>query len=175
MNIEFIDPVVPTRRAWLCVLGLGALAAVLFAAGRVMEARAVAIQSEARAQLAASALVQATPRAEPLLYAEDLKRAFDRAALPEAVVLKELETVSVLGIQLTSIDIDMSDHVATVELQAGGDEALGDYLDQLNAGLPAPVWHIERLAAGQSVSAPLPGGGAVSRSSVQNVTLERHF
>jgi hypothetical protein len=109
MNIEFIDPVLPSRRAWMCVVGLAAIAAVLFAAGRIMEARVAAIESEARARTAA-ALVLPTPRSEPPPYAEDLKRALDRAALPEAVALKALETVAVVGIQLTSIDIDIETH-----------------------------------------------------------------
>lgn len=169
MNIEFIDPVLPSRRAWMCVAGLGALAAVLFAAGRIMEARVAVLEGEARAH-AAAALVLPTAHVEPPPYAEDLKHALDRAALPEAVVLKELETVAVAGIQLTSIDIDMSIHMATVELQADDDRALGDYLDQLNAGLPAPVWHIERLASSHAVAEARPNS-----ASVQSVTLKRRF
>lgn len=174
MNIEFIDPVLPSRRAWMFVIGLGAIAAVLFAAGRIMEARVAAIESEARAR-DATAVVLPTLRADPPPYAEDLKRALDRAALPEAVALKELETVAVVGIQLTSIDIDMSTHMATVELQADDDKALGDYLDLLNAGQPTLVWHIERLASAQSISAPQSSPTAVFRANVQNVTLKRHF
>jgi hypothetical protein len=175
VNIEFIDPVLPSRRAWSFVAGLGALAAVLFAAGRIMEARTAAIENEASARAATAALVQATPRAVPPPYAEDLKRALDRAALPEAVVLKELETVAVVGIQLTSIDIDMAEHRATVELQAEDDKALGEYLDQLNAGMPTPVWHIERLASTSSMPAAQGSATGVLRASVQNVTLKRRF
>ena len=44
-------------------------------------------------------------------------------------MLRELETVAVVGIQLMSIDISMADHMATVELQADSDVALGDYLE----------------------------------------------
>lgn len=174
MNIEFIDPVLPSRRAWMCVVGLGALAAVLFAAGRIMEARVAAIEGEARAR-ATAAVVLPTLHREPPPYAEDLKRALDRAALPEAVVLKELETVAVVGIQLTSIDIDMANHTATVELQADDDKALGDYLDQLNAGLATPIWHIERLASAQMTAGGASGSNGLLRANVQNVTLKRRF
>jgi hypothetical protein len=162
VNIEFLDPVLPSRRAWMGVLALGALAAVLFAGGRIREARVAALQGEARAR-AAAAVVLPVSRALPPPYAEDLKRALDRAALPEAVVLKELEMVAVVGIQLTSIDLDSTSHVATVELRADDERALGDYLDQLNIGQPAPVWHIERLASSQ------PDG------STEVVTLVRRF
>jgi hypothetical protein len=175
LNIEFIDPVLPSRRAWSCVVGLAALAAVLFAAGQIMEARVATLTQEASARSAAASVVQTVPREAPPPYAEDLKRALDRAALPEAVALKELETVAVVGIQLTSIDIDMSSHMATVELQADNDQALGDYLDQLNAGMPSPVWHIERLTAAPLATVPQTGVSAMSRTSVQNVILKRHF
>jgi len=175
MKIEFVDPVLPSRRAWACVVGLAALAAVLFAAGRIMEARVAAIESEGRARAAAAELAKAGLHDEPSPWAEDMKRALDRAALPEAPVLRELETVAVTGIQLTSIDIDMGIHMATVELQADNDQALGDYLDQLNAGMPAAVWHVERLASAQSIPGPQQSLTGVSRATVQNVTLKRHF
>jgi len=173
MNIEFIDPVLPSRRAWIAVAALGALAAVLFAAGRIMEARIAVLESDARARAVASALVQATPRPEPPPYAEDLKRALDRAALPEAAALKELETVAVIGIQLSSIDIDMATHTATVELQADDDRVLGEYLDQLNAGMTTPLWHIDRLSAVQAVARPQSAPAGLSFA--QSVTLKRRF
>ena len=157
MNIEFIDPVIPSRRAWMCVIGLGALAAVLFAAGQIMEARANMLMEDARARAAAEAIAAAAPAPMPSPpYADDLRRALDRASLPEAPVLRELETVAVVGIQLTSIDIDMADHMATVELEADNDTALGDYLDQLNAGMSETVWHIDHLAAVPQATSAAP-------------------
>lgn len=173
MNIEFIEPVLPSRRAWTCVLALAALAAVLFAAGRVLQARAATLELEARARAAAMNVVQPVSQpTTPRPYADDLRRALDRASLPEAPVLRELETVAVTGIQLTSIDISMADHVATVELQADSDTALGDFLDQLNAGMPAPVWHIDHLAA---VQANQPTATGSIAPAVQTVTLKRGF
>ncbi len=109
----------------------------------------------------------------PRGYAEDLRRAIDRTSLPEAPVLRELEAVAVVGIQLTSIDISMADHVATVELQAESDVALGDDLDQLNAGMPAPAWHIDHLAA---VTGTLqPGSNGPVTPNAESVTLKRRF
>lgn len=174
MNIEFIDPVLPSRRAWMFVIGLGALAAVLFAAGRIMEARANMLMTEARGRAAAEAIAAATPAPmPPPPYADDLRRALDRASLPEAPVLRELETVAVVGIQLTSIDIDMADHMATVDLQADSDKALGDYLDQLNAGMPETVWHIDHLAAVPQATSAAPTASATQ--ATQTVTLKRRF
>ena len=174
MNIEFIEPVLPSRRAWMCVLGLAALAAVLFAAGRIVQTRAAMLEEEARARVAVANVVQpvSLPTSPPP-YADDLRRAFDRASLPEAPVLRELETVAVVGIQLTSIDIDMADHVATVELEADSDVALGDYLDQLNAGMPTPVWHIDHLAAAPQAVPTSSSGSALSAAQV--VALKRRF
>jgi hypothetical protein len=174
VNIEFIDPVLPSRRAWMCVVGLGALAAVLFAAGRIMEARTDMLRDEARGRAAAEALAAAAPTPmPPPPYADDLRRALDRASLPEAPVLRELETVAIVGIQLTSIDIDMADHMATVELQADNDTALGEYLDQLNAGMPSTVWHIDHLAAVPQATLTAPTASATQ--TTQTVTLKRRF
>jgi hypothetical protein len=97
----------------------------------------------------------------------------DRAALPEGPVMIELETVAVDGVQLTSIDISMANHVATVELEAGSDLALGSYLDQLNAGLQSPVWHIDHLAAATN-AAPTTLNGSITPDA-QSVTLKRRF
>lgn len=173
MNIEFVDPVLPSRRAWTGVLAFAALAAVLFAAGRILQTRAASLQQEARARAAALNVVQPSmPPVSPPPYGDDLQRALDRASLPEAPVLRELETVAVVGIQLTSIDVSMADHIATVELQADNDAALGDFLDQLNAGLAAPAWRIDRLAAVQANQA---GGSGSAGSAAQSVTLKRRF
>ncbi len=174
MNIEFIDPVLPSRRAWMLAVGMAALAAVLFAAGRIAQTRAAMLEEDARASAATASVVQpASSPTWPRAYAEDLRRAIDRASLPEASVLRELETVAVAGVQLTSIDVSMADHMATVELQADSDVALGDYLDQLNAGMPTPAWHIDHLAA---VTGTLqPGSSGPSTPNAESVTLKRRF
>lgn len=171
MNIEFVDPVLPSRRAWTRVLAFAALAAMLFAAGRILQTRAASLEQEARARAAATNVVQPIlpPSSPP--YGDDLRRALDRASLPEAPVLRELETVAVVGIQVTSIDVSMADHVATVELLADNDAALGDFLDQLNAGMPTPAWRVDRLSAVQANQAL----GSGLAGSVQMVTLKRRF
>ncbi len=55
--------------------------------------------------------------------------------------------MEVAGIQLRSIDVNPAQNVVVVELDAASDDALGDYLDQLNAGDEVPEWHIVSLVA----------------------------
>lgn len=67
--------------------------------------------------------------------------------MPQAEALAELERVAVIGIQLRSIDFNPAQAAVVVEFDAATDDALGDYLDQLNAGDSPPKWHIQKLAA----------------------------
>ena len=174
MNIEFVEPRLPSRRAWLVVLSLATLAAVLFAAARVMHARADALEDERRmhALAAARPAPVAAPRPAPA-YQADALRALDRAALPEAQALGELEAVAVAGIALQSIDVNAAEHVVAVELQSSSRQALDDYLDQLNAGLAIPAWRIQRVSATAAAGGHAPAGSAPA--ATQSVTLMRRF
>lgn len=175
MNIEFMDPVLPSRRAWLVVLALAALAAVLFAADRLMAAHVHALEDELRARrLAATNPVPLSPVRPAPPYEADALRALDRATLPQAQALGELEAVAVVGIALQSIDVDMAEHQVTVELRSASQAALDDYLDQLNAGLSIPAWRVTRIAADGATAGRLPGPGAPPAAE-QAVTLLRHF
>ena len=176
MNIEFVEPTRPSRRAWiiagipwLLVLILGVLFVYLQA--RVTHLR--------EAQLAAEAMertptVAAAPRVVPP-YQEEAVAALKRAALPEADALAELEHVGVVGIQLRSIDVNPAAAVVVVELEASSDEVLGDYLDQLNAGMPSPRWHIWRVAASGDVqpSTTVAAPGSVAPGATRSATIAR--
>ena len=63
---------------------------------------------------------------------------------------------------MRSIDVDPTQDVVVVELDAASDDALGDYLDQLNAGEELPKWHIVKLAA---IATEARTGGAVNPAS----------
>jgi hypothetical protein len=146
MNIEFIEPRRPSRKAWLIAGILWVLVLMLGIMYVYLQSR---VAHERDAQIAADAMaktppVTAAPRVVPR-YQEEATAALKRAALPEADALAELEHVAVIGIQLRSIDVNPAAAVVVVELEATSDEVLGDYLDQLNAGVPASKWHIRRV------------------------------
>lgn len=176
MIIEFVKPRRPSRRAWLIagipwvvVLILGGL--YLHLQSRVAHERDARLAAEAMAK---TTPVAAAPRVVPP-YQEEAMAARKRAALPEADALAELEHVAVIGIQLRSIDVNPAASVVVVELEATNDEVLGDYLDQLNAGMPTPKWHIRRVAA--LGDAPLPTTGAVpggiATGAIRSATIAR--
>lgn len=176
MNIEFVEPTRPSRRAWiiagipwLLVLILGGLFVHLQA--RVAHLREAQLAAEAMAR---TPPVAAAPRVVPP-YQEEAVAALKRAALPEADALAELEHVAVVGIQLRSIDVNPAVAVVVVELEAASDQALGDYLDQLNAGMPSPKWHIRRVAALGDLQSPATGAaaGSTATGATRSATIAR--
>ncbi len=167
MNIDFVESKLPSRRAWMLaslpmVLALGLWCTLIFLHAR-LEAQ--------REQLAAAELAARAKPVAPIVhrppppYQAQALAALKRAALPEADALGELEHVEVVGILLRSIDVNPAQAVVVVELDAASDEALGDYLDQLNAGDRLPKWHIQKLAArageARLSAAPSIGGSQV--------------
>jgi hypothetical protein len=110
-------------------------------------------------------------------YQEEAMAALKRAALPEADALAELEHVAVIGIQLRSIDVNPAASVVVVELEATSDEVLGDYLDQLNAGMPTPKWHIRRVAAlgDAQLSPAAPAPGSIPAGATRSATIAREI
>ena len=175
MNIDFVEPKLPSRRAWILASLPMALAAVLWCVSIALNARVEAM----RAQLVASELAARTQAAPPALprpvpaYQADAAIAVKRAALPEAEALSELEHVEVAGIQLKSIDVNPAQNTVVVELDAASDGALGDYLDQLNAGQEPPKWNILKLAAGARTARAAGGEGIGAQADLQSVSLVR--
>ena len=164
MIIDFVEPRRPSRNAWIIVGIAWVLVAVLgveffHLRARVAQQREAQLAAETRAKT--PPVVAASHVVPP--YQDDALAALKRAALPEAEALAELEHVAVVGIQLRSIDVNPAASAVVVELEATSDEVLGDYLDQLNAGMPAPKWHIRRVAA--LGDAPVAAGGAPGSSA----------
>ncbi len=149
MNIDFVELRLPSRRAWMLASLPMVMALVLWCVLFFLHARAE-VQRE---QLAAAELAARAKPVAPIVhrppppYQAQAVAVIKRATLPEADALAELEHVEVVGIQLRSIDVNPAQAVVVVELDAASDEALGDYLDQLNAGDGLPKWHIQKLAA----------------------------
>jgi len=149
MNIDFIEPRLPSRRTWILALLPAALALVPWCAVIFLRMQL----DQQRERLAAAELSAKAPAASPTVnrhVSADQAEAFaavTRAALPEADALAEIEHVEVTGIQLRSIDVNPAQGLVVVELDAASDAALGDYLDQLNAGDEPQKWHIQKLAA----------------------------
>jgi hypothetical protein len=178
VNIEFIEPRRPSRKAWLIagipwvvVLILGVL--YVFLQSRVTHERDARLAAEA---LAKTPVANTAPRIVPP-YQEEAMAALKRAALPEADALAELEHVAVIGIQLRSIDVNPAASVVVVELEATSDEVLGDYLDQLNAGMPTPKWHIRRVAAlgDAQLSPAAPAPGSIPAGATRSATIAREI
>ena len=149
MNIDFVEPKLPSRRAWIFASLPMVLAVLLWGVSLFLDARLDARRAQlVAAELGAKAPAAAStvPRPAPA-YQADAQIAVRRAELPEADALAEIEHVEVAGIQLRFIDVDPARNMVMVELDAASDDALGDYLDQFNAGEPVPKWHIVKLAA----------------------------
>ncbi len=149
MNIDFVEPRLPSQRAWILAL-LPAVLALLLWCVLVDLHRQL---DEQLARVAAAELAARVPMVSPTVnrhipaYQAEALAAVTRAALPEADALAEIEHVEVTGIQLRSIDVNPAQGLVVVELDAASDAAIGDYLDQLNAGNEPQKWHIQKLAA----------------------------
>ncbi len=144
MNIEFIEPRFPSRRVWL-------MSAAPFMLALTLWGTKAFIHAQLGKQLAVAQLVsKASPlapivRGSGLSYQAKAQEIANRATLPEADALAELEHVEIAGIQLRSIDLNADRAVVVVELDAANEAPLEDYIDQLNAGGGPPRWHIQRL------------------------------
>lgn len=144
MRVEFVEARLPSRRAWAVVLVIAAVAAVVFAAARVMAVREKALEA-ARTVRVVDVPRRAVARIIPS-YDEEARRALDRAGLAWSESLGQLEGVSVDGVELRSIDVDDATGRVKAELGVRDDHALNDYIDQLNAGLPQPAWTVDSVS-----------------------------
>ncbi|MDP9124049.1 MAG: hypothetical protein M3N82_05545 [Pseudomonadota bacterium] len=179
MNIDFVEPALPSRRAWIlaslpAVLGLLLLCVLVHLHTRLEKQR----ERLATAVLAAKAhIASPTVHRHVPVYQAEAFAAVTRAALPEADALAEVEHVEVTGIQLRSIDVNPAQGLVTIELDAASDEALDDYLDQLNAGNEPQKWHIQKLAATKNearANAPSMSAGFQTSGS-HAVTIARRL
>ena len=168
MNIDFVEPRLPSRRAWILASLPLALALAMWCISGYLSARLDAQRAAlASAELAAKAKPAPAIEHRPAPpYQAQALAAIKRAALPEADALAELEHVEVSGIQLRSIDVNPAQGMVVVELDSASDQALGDYLDQLNAGDGPPKWHIQKLA---SLGSEARSGGASGNPGSQMI------
>jgi hypothetical protein len=90
---------------------------------------------------------EAALRAEPA-YAKDLAAIAKMASFPLDRVLASVESAQVVGARLTSIEVSAVEGVATAELEFSDQQALGAYLDAVNAGESEPRWRLVQARAG---------------------------
>lgn len=77
---------------------------------------------------------------KPLPYAADALRVLRLREFPLNAVLTALETVSVAGIRILSVDISAIDATARVEVEFSDYQSLIRYLEELNIGEPTERW-----------------------------------
>ncbi len=177
MIIEFVEVPLPSRRAWALSAAVWVVVAVLVGMVLVLDVRldsAMRRRHEVEMSVQRPAAPSSAPSPPP--YQEQAVDALRRAALPEGDALAELEQVAVVGIQIRSIVVSAATSLVTVDLEARDDTVLADYLDQLNAGLPSPKWHIKVVSEGTSSVSSLRGAQDVhSAEPTRLATLTRQI
>lgn len=147
LHPEFL-PVAPPPKwvAW----ALGALAVVTIA----MWVAAWLAQREAaqlRLQIAALKAPRPVPGPAPVVvppYEESAREMLRERELEWAATLRALENVAMAGVTPTGVEVVVRERMARVEVEFSDHGALLKYLEALNAGLPAPQWHLLSTQAG---------------------------
>lgn len=107
----------------------------------------------------------------PPAYAADAQRVAAMASFPLQGVLAALESVSAPTVELGSVEVDTAAARVRVEVQFGVYAELLKYVEQLNAGEPAPRWW---LVQARAAAAGSPTGTATIESRWGGATsLER--
>jgi hypothetical protein len=79
------------------------------------------------------------------------------AQTPWPEILVSLETVSVPGVKVSSVEILVAERTARIELDAESFAVMLKYLDELNAGEPPLLWQLQS-AENQAGPAGAVGG-----------------
>jgi hypothetical protein len=147
LHPEFL-PVAPPPRwvAWaLALLAVATMA--LWAAAWLARAEV----EQLRRQLAAMNAPRPAPSPPPVAapaYQESAREMLRERELEWAATLRALESVAMVGVTPTSVDIVVRERAARVEVEFADHGVLLKYLEALNAGLPAPQWHLLSTQAG---------------------------
>ena len=147
VRAEFVQPVLPSKRAWLLVgfLWLVAVGALGWAWYENLRANDAQRRLESARQLAVNA-ERARPFAAPpppAPYDASAREMLRERSTPWPMVLRSLEVTAMVGITVRSIDMNASEAIVRVEVDFNNHKTLLEYLDSLNAGLPGggPAWH----------------------------------
>lgn len=115
---------------------------------QVLVLRSEAAALSAQVEAARKAQREAEERARtPPPYAKDAAVIARMAAFPLDRVLRVLESVRIEGIRLTSVDISTEEGSVRAELRYASLDVLLRYVDELNAGEPAPRWRLQQAQA----------------------------
>jgi hypothetical protein len=116
-----------------------------------------------RTASAAASAVTASPAAKPApTYERSAREMLAAAQAPWPGVLVALETASVPGVEVNSVEIVVAERTARVELEAVSYAAVLQYLDELNAGEAAPRWVLQS-AESRAVASGVGNGHVVGR------------
>lgn len=131
-----------------------------------------ALQREVQEQLERARLAEAAKQVPPP-YAADALKQVRIAGFPLQGVLVALETVTVPGVSLVSVNVDATTGLVRVEVQFGAYVELLSYVEQLNAGEPTQRWTLSQArvtAAGQPALATIESrwSGSVSDTTPPN-------
>lgn len=157
LQVEFLRTPGPGRWRWslATLLGVAALYSFVSAGWTYQQLRQ---RQDEVARLAASAAASAVPVSVAMkpapAYERSAQEMLAAAQTPWPEVLVALETATVPGLKVTSLEIVVAERVARVEVEAVSYAALLQYLDALNAGEAAPQWVLqsaETQAAAQGV------------------------
>lgn len=160
---EFVRPPDVSLLFRVAVAAMAAITVGLVIVGFQVRAQTDRLQAEAVAQLmlareeaaqAARTTVATTP---PPPYVADARAALRQQEFPLNAVLTALETVAVVGVRVTSVDIQTGDGAVRVQVEFSDYEALLKYLNELNAGEPTERWSL--------VNAQNNGAAATGRPS----------
>ena len=159
-RVEFLKSQTPPKAAW-AVVAVGWAIAVGLGIFTIYLHRASAM-SHRTAHEDAAALRMPTPRvSEAPPYEADARAALklNSNALDDA--LHQIEGVSVVGVQLRSVDVDLESGRAQVTLDFKDVATLKEYLEQINSGLDLNRWLLKKIEQRRDVTGASTSLGAV--------------
>lgn len=171
LDVDFAPPAPPARAlvalaaivmlATVGVLGVGwqqkRLAEQIREAHVAKVAEAAATERQSVAERAARAKKEQPP------YAADALAALRLQQFPLNAVLTALETVAVVGVRVTSVDIVTADATVRVQVEFSDYEALMKYLEELNAGEPGERWMLANAQSNSNAIGARPSATLTSR------------
>lgn len=171
LDIDFAPPAPPARAlvaltavammATVGVLGIGWQQKRL--GEQIREAHAAKVAQAAAAERQSAAERAKLANRAPPAYAADALAALGLQRFPLNAVLTALETVGVVGVRVTSVDIVTADAMVRVQVEFSDYEALMKYLEELNAGEPGERWMLSNAQTNSNAIGARPSATLTSR------------
>lgn len=135
----------PPRWAWmvLAALLLAAAALAMFALKAERDLAASRVEELALRQDAAASPRPQLPRVQPVMpYDASARAVLAQAQAGWGPLLASLESMEVVGVTPVSIDVSTADRQIRVDLEFSDLATLLRFVDEINAGEPAPRWRL---------------------------------